>query len=93
MSNPQGIAAVILCGISFVLAVVGMAIPYWTYYSVGENWASGGLWQRCSHLHGSTNCVGLTENAYGIELTGKVYSQDVSIQLFTASFRILKENR
>ena len=74
MSNPQGIAAVILCGISFVLAVVATAIPFWIYGSVGDTWVSEGLWQSCGHIYDNTECLGLTERSTGIVLPGTVYT-------------------
>ena len=70
MTKVQGISAMVLCGISFVLAVVGTAIPFWNYVSVGDKWASEGLWQRCNNVLGSTKCVGIADSVSGIELEG-----------------------
>ena len=70
MANVHGLVAVVLSGIAFIFAVVGMAIPYWAYASDGDSWASWGLWQKCAHVPGTTKCVSLTYNAYGLELTG-----------------------
>ena len=68
MSNVKDIFAVVLSGISFVFAVVGVAMPFWYYYSVGEFWASGGLWQKCNNVSGSTKYVGAVESIQGVEL-------------------------
>lgn len=48
MANSIGISALVLSGISFVLAIVETAIPYWTYTSAGEAWVSSGLWKACA---------------------------------------------
>ena len=79
MTNVQGLVAVVLSGIAFVFAVVGMAIPYWAYASARGNWMSAGLWQRCTHVLGTTKCVSLTYNAMGLELTGIVLIQCSSV--------------
>ena len=73
MTNVQGLVAVVLSGIAFVFAVIGTAIPFWNYNSVGDNWVSEGLWQICDHANGNTECYSLTYNL--IELTGEILSE------------------
>ena len=80
MTNVQSLIAVALSGIAFVFAVIGTAIPYWAYASDGDKWGSSGLWQRCVHQNGDTDCVSLTYNTYGIELTGEIFIRDNFIQ-------------
>ena len=76
MTNVQGLVAVVLSGIAFVFAVIGTAIPFWNYNSVGDNWGSAGLWQKCGHANGNTECYSLTYNPFGlIELTGEILSE------------------
>lgn len=40
--------AIGVCGASLLFNIVGLAIPYWTYVSVGDVAAYSGLWTVCA---------------------------------------------
>lgn len=58
------IAAIVLSLVSLVADVVGLAIPYWLYYSVGDSKTYSGLWKACDDIHGNTKCNSI-KNTFG----------------------------
>ncbi|XP_045177032.1 uncharacterized protein LOC123537396 [Mercenaria mercenaria] len=46
-----------LCAASLLLNIVGLAIPYWVYASVGDIKHYYGLWLRCASARGLTECA------------------------------------
>lgn len=62
MANSVGICALVLSCITFALAIVETAIPYWVYGSVGNRWHSFGLWMECgSNGLGGSSCLSFSQ--------------------------------
>lgn len=54
------IIAIVLCALSAIVDIIGLAIPYWCYVS-GEGGSSYfGLWKSCLPVGGNSVCFSLT---------------------------------
>ena len=60
------IAALVVCGLAFLLDVVGMAIPYWLNFGSDLGISVHlGLWQACATLMGKSKCQGFSDFGFG----------------------------
>jgi hypothetical protein len=60
-----------LCAASLLINIIGLAIPYWYYFTltiplVGERKIYLGLWSSCSSIGGNTECDAITGEALGM---------------------------
>ncbi|XP_052254342.1 uncharacterized protein LOC127860355 [Dreissena polymorpha] len=51
------IAGLVLSGLSAILDTAGLAIPYWSYLSLGKSTVNSGLWSYCSSSGDVSACV------------------------------------
>jgi hypothetical protein len=55
-----------LCAASLLINIIGLAIPYWVYASVGDSKYYQGLWSSCAPAGGNTDCNDITGEALGM---------------------------
>lgn len=64
-----GVIGLVLCGMAFILNIVGLAIPYWFYYSKTLSGASTniyyGLWRICVEFQDQIKCNSYDNTLFG----------------------------
>lgn len=54
--NARCVVCFVLVLLAFIFDVVGFAVPYWYYYTIGNIKYYGGLWRWCTNTAGVVIC-------------------------------------
>lgn len=54
-----------LCAASLLVNIIGLAIPYWESFEIGETPGHYGLWSVCYSNGGESKCQSLSDTSAG----------------------------
>lgn len=54
-----------LCAASLLVNIIGLAIPYWVSYEIGETSVHYGLWSACVSYAGESKCQSISDTSGG----------------------------